>query len=115
VRRARTDTEVGGQRIEAGQRVLVLLAAANHDGRRFADPETLRLDRSPNPHLEFGVGIHHCLGAALARAEATALLPVLLDRFAGFEVDPDRLDWEPTILSRSLRGLPVVPRTRRTA
>lgn len=113
VRRARTDTEVGGQRIEAGQRVLALIAAADRDGRRFTDPDALRLDRTPNPHLEFGVGIHHCLGAALARTEAATLLPVLLDRFASFEIDPDRLDWEPTIMSRSLRALPVVPRVRR--
>lgn len=113
IRWARTDTEVGGLRIEAGQRVLALIAAANRDGRRFVDPDALRLDRSPNPHLEFGVGIHHCLGAALARAEAVTLLPMLLDRFTGFEIDPDRLEWEPTILSRSLRRLPVVPLTRR--
>jgi cytochrome P450 len=114
VRRATGDTELGGERIEAGQRLLVLVAAANRDDRRFADPDELRLDRSPNPHLEFGVGIHHCVGAALARAEASALLPVLLDRFARVEIDPDRLSWEPTILSRSLRALPAVLRPRRT-
>jgi len=113
VRWARTGTAVGGQPVEAGQRLLVLVAAANRDGRQFTEPDVLRLDRTPNPHLEFGVGIHHCLGAALARAEAAVLLPVLLDRFAGIEVETGRLDWEPTILSRSLRRLPVVLRRAR--
>jgi cytochrome P450 len=113
VRWAVTDTVLAGERIRAGQRVLALVAAANHDPRRFADPEVLRLDRAPNPHLEFGVGIHHCLGAALTRAEASVLLPAVLDRFDQIEIDDERLDWQPTMLSRSLRQMPVVLRERR--
>jgi cytochrome P450 len=77
--------EVGGQRINKGRVIVLLLGSANHDERQFADPERLDLARSPNPHLSFGGGIHHCFGAALARLEARIVLDRLLDRFARLE------------------------------
>lgn len=113
VRWARQPAEVAGTAIMPGERLLVLLAAANRDPRVFDDPNDLRLDRAPNRHLEFGAGIHHCLGAALARAEAAIALPLLLDRFEAIEIDTADLAWEPTMLSRSLLRLPAVLRPRR--
>ncbi|MEO3923601.1 cytochrome P450 [Micromonosporaceae bacterium B7E4] len=69
--------ELAGVRVEAGDMVLVRLAAANRDPGRFADPDRFDPDRRPNPHLAFGHGPHHCLGAALARIEVGAALLAL--------------------------------------
>jgi hypothetical protein len=68
------DTLLEGQRVRAGDQVLVLLAAANRDPERFEAPEQLRLDRHPNPHLGFGRGAHHCIGTQLAITVGDAVL-----------------------------------------
>jgi cytochrome P450 len=82
MRTATRDTTVRGQAIAAGDPVLLIYAAANRDQSVFGpDAETLRIDRSPNPHVSFGFGPHFCLGAALARLEARVMLDQLLDRF----------------------------------
>jgi len=72
--------EVAGRRLEPGTRVGLLLASANRDPEAFADPDTLDLDRSPNPHVGFGAGIHYCLGAPLARLEIAVALERLFAR-----------------------------------
>lgn len=72
------DVELGGHAVPAGSFVIVGLGAANHDPAVFADPHRIDLTRSPNPHLSFGGGAHHCVGAALARIEARIALPALL-------------------------------------
>src|SRR5262249_40498669 len=64
------DRELLGQSLRRGDRIVALLGAANADPARFPDPARLDLSRSPNPHVSFGSGIHFCLGAQLARAEA---------------------------------------------
>ncbi|MGW2425651.1 cytochrome P450 [Streptomyces sp. NPDC001709] len=74
------DVELGGRTIRAGEAVVPLMNSANRDAAVFADPDRMRLDRSPNPHLAFGAGIHFCLGAPLARLELRLLLEVLADR-----------------------------------
>lgn len=87
---ARTDTEVGGCPVGAGQRVLLTWAAANRDPEVFDDPDTIQLDRTRNPHLAFGLGIHRCLGSTLARMELSVALRVWLERIPEFAPDPDR-------------------------
>jgi len=77
--------ERGGQTLEVGENVLLCVAAANHDPDVFVDPGQLILDRDPNPHLTFGWGLHHCLGAHLARLEARLALDALLARYQTFE------------------------------
>jgi cytochrome P450 len=72
--------EVAGHRLEPGTRVGLLLASANRDPEAFAEPDVLDLDRSPNPHVGFGAGIHYCLGAPLARLEIAVALERLLAR-----------------------------------
>jgi len=72
--------EVAGRRLMPGTRVGLLLASANRDPDAFPEPDTLDLDRSPNPHVGFGAGIHYCLGAPLARLEIAVALERLLAR-----------------------------------
>jgi len=70
------DVEIG-----AGEFVMISLLAANRDARQFTNPDQLDITRKPHPHLGFGHGIHHCVGAALGRMEARIALTRLLDRF----------------------------------
>ena len=76
-RTAVADTVLDGQPIAAGDKMVLYYISANRDERVFAEPDRLRLDRSPNPHLAFGVGPHYCLGARLAKTEAAALFGLL--------------------------------------
>lgn len=75
------------QVIPAGERVLLLWGSANRDERRWSNPEQVDLTREPQRHLAFGEGIHHCLGAPLARLEAQIALEELLARFPAFELN----------------------------
>ncbi len=76
------DVEVSGVRIPKGDRVAIFYGAANRDPDAFADPDTFRLDRDLRDHVAFGMGVHYCLGAPLARAEARITLNLFLDRFS---------------------------------
>ncbi|MGP3922273.1 cytochrome P450 family protein [Streptomyces sp. 8N616] len=100
---------IGGQRIATGDPVLVVLAAADRDPDRFADPDTLDLARRDNQHLGYGHGIHYCLGAPLARLEAQAALATLLRRLPDLRlaVEPADLRWRGGLIMRGLRTLPV--------
>jgi len=87
-RYATRDVEVSGVRIPAGDIVRIYYGAANRDPKAFNDPDEFRLDRDLRNHVGFGMGIHYCLGAPLARAEAEITLNALLDRFAGIRRGP---------------------------
>ncbi|MEI8358833.1 MAG: cytochrome P450 [Deltaproteobacteria bacterium] len=80
-RTATRDTEIRGQRIAAGDRVLVLYQSANRDEGAWSEPDRFDVTRSPNPHLAFGIGPHFCLGANLARAELKAMVQELVVRY----------------------------------
>jgi unspecific monooxygenase len=73
--------EIAGVTLEPGTKVALLYASGNRDPRAFAAPDRLDLTRDPNPHLTFGLGIHYCLGAPLARLELQIALPALVRRF----------------------------------
>ena len=100
---------IGGQDIAAGDPVLVVLAAADRDPARFADPDTLDLSRRDNQHLGYGHGIHYCLGAPLARLEGRSALATLLTRLPDLQLagDPSELRWRGGLIMRGLRTLPV--------
>ncbi|MCQ4212347.1 cytochrome P450 family protein [Streptomyces longispororuber] len=100
--------EIGGQSIDAQSTVLINMAAANRDPARFPDPQSFRVDRNDGSHLTFGHGIHYCLGAALARAEAEVFFDVLLKRFPSLElaVDSGELTWRHVFMRGPLE-LPV--------
>jgi cytochrome P450 len=99
--------ELRGQTLHAGERVYLVLAAANRDPERFERPDDLDLGRDPNPHIGFGIGRHYCLGAPLARLEGAIAIPRVFARLRSLRLDDDALAWQPTLLSRSLRALPV--------
>ena len=101
--------DIAGTRVPAGDAVLVSLAAASRDPLHFPDPDRFDIRRTPNGHLGFGHGLHHCLGAPLARAEATTALRLLLrDRPAlAFATDPTTLTWRTSTLLRGLTELPL--------
>jgi cytochrome P450 len=101
--------EIGGARLPAGEFVLVSLDAANHDGSRYADPDTLDIGRDASGHLAFGHGIHYCLGAPLARLEAEVAFSGLLDTYDRIElaVPADWLEWRFSVVMRGLERLPV--------
>lgn len=101
------DVEIGGVRIAARRSIVNLMGAANHDPARFADPETLDIGREDCQPVSFGFGIHHCLGAALARVEAEVGLGLLLDRFPALRLVDSEPTWRKTIVFRGLEALPA--------
>ncbi|MEU5516903.1 cytochrome P450 family protein [Streptomyces griseoaurantiacus] len=100
---------LGGQDIAPGEAVLVVLAAADRDPERFAEPDVLDLTRRDNQHLGYGHGIHYCLGAPLARLEGRTALATLLTRLPDLRlaVDSTELRWRGGLIMRGLRTLPV--------
>jgi len=91
MRRATRDRRIAGTAIPAGARMVLGLAAANRDASRFPDPDRYSLDRGPalRQHLAFSFGIHHCVGAPLARLECISALHAVLDRIPALELHPD--------------------------
>jgi cytochrome P450 len=87
VRTATRDTELGGVPVKAGERAAMFYPSANRDENHFADPDRFDIGRAPNPHLAFGGGgTHFCLGANLARVEASAIIPEVLARLEDLEL-----------------------------
>ena len=106
-RQATEPVTYGGRRIEPGERVLLVQASANRDPRRFEDPETFDIARRSNRHVGFGYSIHYCLGAAIARLEGTLGLGAFLERFPNVSLATETFEWDPLVLSRSLKRMPI--------
>ncbi|WP_409183931.1 cytochrome P450 [Amycolatopsis sp. VS8301801F10] len=105
-RTATEDVEIAGHRVEKGTKIGALLGAAARDPKVFDAPDTLDVGRSPNAHLGFGMGIHYCVGAPLARVEIAAALTALTKRLPDLRLagEPER---RPEFVIRGLRTLPV--------
>jgi cytochrome P450 len=101
------EIEIDGHRIEPYQLVFCILGSANRDPEIFAEPDRLDIAREPNPHLAFGDGIHFCLGAPLARAEAQAAFSALARRFPHIRPREGAPEWAPNYILRGLKRLPV--------
>jgi cytochrome P450 len=105
-RTATRPVEVAGVSLEPGQKVAALLGAANRDPAVFGDADTFRVDRDPNPHLAFGVGVHFCLGAPLARMEVVESLGHLLRTLPDLAL-ADEPESRGTFVLRGYRTVPV--------
>jgi cytochrome P450 len=107
------DVHLHGTTLPAGMKGLLLFGSANRDERRWDEPDRFDVDRNPAGHLAFGHGIHHCLGAALARLETRVALETLLPVLGEYDVDPTGAE---RVHSGNVRGfacLPVEIGTRR--
>ena len=106
---AREDVAIGETVIPKGEMVMAVIAAADHEPERFPDPDALDITRTDNKHLAFGKGIHHCLGAPLARMEGQIAIGTLLRRMPNLRLKgtPKSLTWRPGLIFRGLQGLPV--------
>lgn len=114
VRTAAADCEVGGQKIREGDKLVLFYASANRDEDVFDHPNTLRLDRKPNPHLGFGIGEHYCVGANLARKTSGTLFRELVTRLEDVELagEPARTA---SNLVPGLKHMPIRYKLRRAA
>ena len=110
-RYARHDLEISGTRVPRGELVLAVLGSANRDEQHFESPDALDLARDPNRHLAFGRGgVHHCLGAPLARMEGQIAISALLRRFPWMHLEGASLRWRRGLFLRGLETLPLVLR-----
>ena len=105
-RTADLDTEVSGVAVPEGAKILCVLGAANMDPDKWGDPEVFRVDRRPQGHLAFGVGIHGCVGQNIARAEADAVLGALARKVGRIELAGEAV-WRPGNAMRALERLPL--------
>jgi cytochrome P450 len=102
------DTEIGGLRIPAGARIMLRFAAANRDPAKYPHPDALDANRhNAGTHLAFGAGIHHCIGANLAREELVQTFSALIGRARAFAFEPGRNDFShhPSMILRGLKRL----------
>lgn len=108
LRVASADLSLGGRNILQGDLVLVSLAGANRDPNRFPDPDEFVPDRDARGHIAFGHGLHHCIGAPLARLEGRIAVTWLFEQFPHMQIDPDAdILWRPSVNFRGLQALPV--------
>jgi cytochrome P450 len=104
---AAQDVEMRGKILRKHDRIRWFISSANRDPEVFADPDTFDISRDPNPHVAFGSGIHHCLGATLARVEGQEVFKALAERFPALHLETEELEYQPSITFRSLKYLPV--------
>jgi cytochrome P450 len=114
-RQVQRDTVLGGVELPAGAIVLPCFAAANRDPRRFPDPDRFDIDRNTQGHLAFGLGVHFCLGAGLARLEARVALEAWLPRLASWHSTGEPLEWVPSPFVRGPLRLPLARSLARAA
>ena len=105
-RTATVDTELGGVKIEKGQKIAALIGSANRDSAVFERADQMDLTRDPNPHIGFGAGIHFCLGAPLARLEMSVSLPALWEKYPNMQLagNPVR---RPTFVLRGYESVSI--------
>ena len=104
---ASEDVEMGGKLLKEGDRIRWFMSSANRDPAKHENPDTFDISRWPNTHVAFGSGIHHCLGATLARMEAQEAFKALAERYDSISVETDEFEYQPSVTFRSLKSLPV--------
>ncbi|MEE9147681.1 MAG: cytochrome P450 [Candidatus Tectomicrobia bacterium] len=105
---ASEDVEMrGGKVLQKDERIRWMISSANRDPAKFSQPDTFDINRYPNLHVAFGSGIHHCLGATLARLEGQEAFRALAQRFDALNLETEELAYQPSITFRSLKSMPV--------
>ena len=107
VRVALEDMDFDGREVKKGQGIMVLLGSANRDPEVFSEPDRLDLSRQEANHISFGRGIHHCLGASLARLEGRLTFEAIMERFGDIRMQTDRPVFRDNIILRGLEILPI--------
>ncbi len=110
IRVALEDMEFNGRHIAKGEGIIVLLGSANRDPEMFNEPDRLDLTRQEANHISFGRGIHHCLGASLARLEGRLAFEAIMERFTDIRMQTDRPVFRDNIILRGLEVLPISAR-----
>ena len=105
-RYALEDVRQAGVNLRKGEKIGLLLGAANRDPGRFPSPDAFNPGRAPNPHVSFGAGVHFCVGAPLARLELMTVLPILFKRLPGLRL-AERPRYRDTFHFRGLETLRV--------
>ena len=105
-RTATVDTELGGVKIEKGQKIAALIGSANRDSSVFERADEMDLTRDPNPHIGFGAGIHFCLGAPLARLEMSVSLPALWEKYPHMQLAGESVR-RPTFVLRGYESVSI--------
>jgi cytochrome P450 len=101
------DCQVGGVELAAGDFVMLLIGSGNHDSAQFDEAERFDIARTPNNHLGLGFGIHHCLGAPLARMETQVALTALVRRAPHLALATDQVSYKSNVVLRGMESLPV--------
>ena len=104
---ASEDVEMRDKVLKTNERIRWFISSANRDPNMFEEPDRFDITRHPNRHVAFGSGIHHCLGATLARLEGQEAFKALAERFPKMTLDPVEYEYQPSIVFRSLKQLPV--------
>lgn len=103
-----TDIEIDGKKISQGERVFLVIGAANRDPEQFLDPDKLDITRSENPHLAFGKGTHFCLGASLGRLETQIAIKTIIQRLSCLRLNTEQIEWHENPSLRGMKSMPVV-------
>jgi len=106
-RLASEDVEMRGKVLRQNDRIRWFISSANRDPEKFANPTTFDISRDPNQHVAFGSGVHHCLGATIARLEGQEAFLALAQRFPNLRMETEELEYQPSVTFRSLKSLPV--------
>ncbi|MCE6988718.1 cytochrome P450 [Dyadobacter sp. CY323] len=108
-RQIENDMEIEGLKLKKGKTVLLGIASANRDPSVFENPDAFIPTRKPNPHIGFGFGIHHCLGARLSRFEMQKFLPSFMNAFPDIRLHPQKpAEWDSKVFFRGYKSLPVL-------
>ncbi len=107
-RLAGQDVEMRGKLIKKDDRIRWFIPSANRDPNKFERPDEMDISRWPNPHVAFGAGIHHCLGATIARVEGQEVFRELAERYPNMELGTYDMEYQPSITFRSVKEMPVI-------
>jgi len=104
---ASEDVEIRGKVIKKDDRIRWFISSANRDPRKFENPDAMDITRWPNAHVAFGAGIHHCLGATIARVEGQEVFRALAERYPNLELKNREMEYQESITFRSVKNMPV--------